>query len=303
MKLRRLLPLLLLALLPPASAVADGPPVTSLDAGPDGVVEPGGADRFAAFPTRRATVVTRSQTHGGRVLRAGVLSGRWGLPVVANDGTSAGLSADGHTLVLIRAARAYPRRHTSLAVVDARRLTVWRTVALKGEWGFDAISPDGSTLYLIEQLSRRDRSRYAVRAYDLSSGRLLPDPIVDPSEPDEPMRGLPVTRTTGPGGRWEYTLYAGGEHPFVHALDTVGRESICIDLPHRIGRRGWIWEARLAIDGGTVKVLHGERVVTSAPRRARQASAGGGSPWTIIALALTGAFVAAGGVRRLTRSG
>jgi hypothetical protein len=299
MRLRRLLPLVLLALIP-ASASADGPPVTSLDAGPDGVVEPSGGDRFAALPTGGGTVVTQSQTRGGRVLRAAVLDGRWGVPVVANDGTSGGLSADTHTLVLTRVARTYPRRRTSFAIVGTRRLAVRRTIELKGEWGFDALSPDGSTLYLIEQISRRDRSRYAVRAYDMRAHRLLPDPVVDPSEPDEPMRGLPVTRTTGPGGRWEYTLYAGGEHPFIHALDTVRRESICIDLPHRIARKGWLWEARLAVRGGRIQLLHGEHVVASAPRRPQQASAGGGPPWAAALLGLTGLMVAAG-VRRASR--
>jgi hypothetical protein len=44
-------------------------------------------------------------------------------------------------------------------------------------------------------------------------------------------------------------------------------------------------------------------VVASAPRRPQEASAGGGSPWALIALALTGALVVAGGVRRALRAG
>jgi hypothetical protein len=300
MTLRSLLPLVLLALLP-ASARAGGLPITAQTAGPDGIVGRNGGDRFGALPTSRGTVLTRSQRRGGRVVQAAVVHGRWGIPLVALDGTSGGLSADGATLLLTQASRAYPRRRSTFAFVDAKRLDVRRTVALKGEWGFDALSPDASTLYLIK--TSRKNSRYAVRAYDVRTHRLLPDPVVDPSEPDEPMRGLPVTRTTGPGGRWEYTLYAGGEHPFVHALDTVRRESICIDLPQRIGRRGWIWEASLAIRGGRVQVLHGDQVVASAPRRPQEASVGGGSPWAMIAAGVAGLLVAAGGLRRVARPG
>lgn len=298
---RRLLPLLLVLAVVPASARADGPPITSLDAGPEGVVERTGGDRFTALPSGGQTILTQSQTRGGRVMRAKLLAGRWGVPVVANDGTAGGLSADGATLVLMRVARAYPRRRSTFAIVRTGALAESRTVSLRGEWNYDALSPDGSLLYLIQQLSRRDRTRYAVRAYDLAAGRLLREPVVDPSEPDEPMRGLPVTRTTGPGGRWEYTLYAGGDHPFIHALDTVRRESICIDLPHRVARSRRIWGMRLAVRGGRIAVVSRKRVIASAPRRVHRAAAAGGPPWAIAAAGAAGLLVAAGGLRRATR--
>jgi hypothetical protein len=294
----RLLGALVLLALLPASAYADGPPVTALDAGVEGVVAAGGEQRFTALPAGGHTVLTRTETQGGRVRRAAVLDGRWGVPVVANDGTPGGLAADRATLVLMRIAEAYPRKHSSFAVVDTDSFKITRQVDLDGEWGFDAISPDGSLLYLIQQLSLRDRTRYAVRAYDLAAGRLLPDPVVDPSEPDEPMRGLPVTRTTGPAGRWEYTLYAGGEHPFIHALDTVRRESICIDLPHRVARHRRLWDLRLAVRGGRVAVLLGTKAVASASRRPQHASVGGGPPWAVAAVTAAGLLAATGGLRR-----
>jgi hypothetical protein len=294
-----LLPSLLAVLLlqaPPASA--DGPPITSLDAGPNGVVELAGKHRFAAHPLATKTVLTQSQTKGGRVLRASILEGRWGVPVVANDGTSGGLSADGSTLVLMRIAGAYPRRHTSFAVIDTGALAFRDSVGLDGEWGFDALSPDGRWLYLIEQLSSTDRTRYAVRTYDLKNDRLLEKPVVDPREPDEPMRGLPITRVTGPEGRWEYTLYAGGEHPFIHALDTARRTSLCLDLPHRVAAHRRIWAMRLAVRGNEIAVLNGDKVVASAARRPRRASVGGGPPWLAVAVAVSGLLVAAGGARK-----
>jgi hypothetical protein len=298
---RLLLPLLLLAALVSApTARADGPPITALGAGPDGVVAADGDQRLAALETASGTVVTRSQIDGGRVLGAGVLEGRWGVPLVAHDGTSSGLSADGETLVLTRL-RTYPGRRSSFAVVDAEALRLRDTVDLPGQWSFDAVSPDGRWLYLIEQLSRRDRSRYAVRVYDLANDRLLPEPVVDPREPDEPMRGLPVTRATGPSGRWEYTLYAGGEHPFVHALDTVKRTSLCLDLPHGVAHGRRIWGAQLAVRGAKVAVLHRGTELASIARRPRSASLGGGPPWAAAVLGATGLLVAAGAVRRAAR--
>jgi hypothetical protein len=295
MRLRCLiLSLLLLGLLPAASAGGDGP-ATDRPAGPDGVLGPGGTTRFGALATVDGTAVTKTQVRGGRVLRARLLQGNWGVPVVAGDGTAGGVSADGSTLVLVRQQTAVPSRRTTFAMLGANRLRVHRRIELRGKWNYDALSPDASTLYLIQTLSRKT-GRYAVRAYDLRAGRLLPDPVVDPSEPDEPMRGFAVTRITGPGGRWEYTLYAGGEHPFIHALDTVRRQSLCLDLPHRVEQR--LWRNRLAIRGSSVQVLRGGRVIASAPRRPEQASTGGGPPWAV-AIVLVSGLVAAAGVRRV----
>jgi hypothetical protein len=73
-------------------------------------------------------------------------------------------------------------------------------------------------------------AQYDVRAYDLRRDRMLPTPIVDPREPEEKLQGIPVTRVSTPDGRWQYTLYTGDE-PFIHALDTVDRTAVCIDVP------------------------------------------------------------------------
>jgi hypothetical protein len=46
-----------------------------------------------------------------------------------------------------------------------------------------------------------------------------------------------VSAGTRSGRRWAYTLYAETEHPFVHALDTVERDTRCVDLDWLTGRR------------------------------------------------------------------
>jgi hypothetical protein len=282
--------LLAVLLLPAAAAQAGGVPPTSLDAGPEGVPDQAGGHRFTAVPLATQTVLTRSQTEGGRVRRASILQERWGVPVVAYDGTAGGLSADGKTLVLTRVAETYPRRHTAFAVVDTSRMSIRDTLHLDGEWRLDSISPHGRRLHLIEQLERFDPTRNALRTYDLANRRFLAEPAA--------MRGYPITRTAAPNRRWEYTLYAGTRRPFIHALDTVDGTSHRIHLPEAVAGHRRLWALRLAVRRNRVAVLHGDQIVASAARRPRRASAGGGPPWLAVAVALTGLVLAATATRR-----
>jgi hypothetical protein len=227
--LRTALTGLLVAGVVAGSALADGLPVTVPDAGLEGV--PIGLTRYTALPAPGGTVLARVEQKGGRVLRSRFVRGRYTIPAVALDGTASGISANGKTLVLIRPRATFPQASTQLAIVDARRLRVNRFLRLRGDFSFDAISPDGRLVYLIQYVAPQDPTRYAVRAYDAARGRLIPGPIIDPHEPDEAMHGFPLTRTMSGDGRWAYTLYdGGGKHPFVHALDTSGRTARCIDL-------------------------------------------------------------------------
>ena len=46
------------------------------------------------------------------------------------------------------------------------------------------------------------------------------------------MTGIALTRVMSAGERWDYTLYMRPSGaPFLHALDTVGRRAVCVDLP------------------------------------------------------------------------
>jgi hypothetical protein len=238
------------------AARADGLPFVGVDAGPDGVSEPTGDTRYVTLPAGEGTVVARVEQDGGRIVASRFLPGGFTVPLVAFDGSAGGLSADGRTLVVIRPRLQFPRARTSFAVLGTRRLRVRDEVTLRGDFSFDALSPDGRWLYLIEYVAPKDPNQYAVRLYDLAAGRLLPEPIVDPDEAAEPMRGYPITRATSPDGRLAYTLYDGaGEHPFIHALDTVGRTAVCIDLHGLMGRAD-LYDLRLAVseDGSTLEV-------------------------------------------------
>jgi len=236
-----------------AGARADGLPVLGVDVGMDGV-EAGGM-RYVALPAPRRTLVAQIATSDGRVLRFRYLRTRFTIPAVAYDGSADGLSADGRTLVLIQPRARFPRRSTRFAILGAQALRLREPVRLRGDYSFDAISPDGRTMYLIHYLSADDATVYEVRAYDLTRSQLLPDPIVDPYASGEEMRGNPVTRAASPDGRWAYTLYDGaGGHPFVHALDAVGQTARCVNL-HLLAGRKDLSTLRLRMSGATLAVL------------------------------------------------
>jgi hypothetical protein len=213
-------------------ALGNGGPSPGAVTGWDGVLAPGGKVRYVALWARGPqTPVAAVRVDGGRVLRATVLLGAYGVPLVAYDGTTGGISRDGKTLVLSTWGS---KAATRFAVLSTAPLRVRNVVSLRGSWSYDALSPDGSTLFLIEYLAEGAGARYRVRAYDLAGRRLLPGTISDRREPG-PMQGMPLARTTSGDGRWAYTLYgkSGGGEPFVHALDTVRRAAVCIDLPWR----------------------------------------------------------------------
>jgi hypothetical protein len=240
-----------LTLFAPATAAADGLPVMGFYGG-DGVAARNGVYRYVTFPGGHSTVVARVRVEGGGVARYRTIPRRFTVPAVAYDGSGSGLSADDRTLVLIRPRVGLVQKRTQMAVLDTRRLLVHKRIALKGDFSFDALSPDGSTAYLVEYLSLSrhnfDPTNYRVRSLDTSTGKLDSAPVVDPREPDEKMGGLPVTRAMSPDARWAYTLYSGGEHPFVHALDTTGRTARCIDLDSLTGRDD-LFQLRLRVAG------------------------------------------------------
>lgn len=196
--------------------------------GGKGVVAPDGNVRYVALTTGRQTIVSAVRVRGGQVVRWRLVRGYFGIPVVTLDGRTEGISRDGGTLAL---AAVPGGSSTEFAVIDTKSLEL-RRIRLPGSWSYDAISPDGSELFLVEYLATTANAPYRVRVFDLEENGLLPGAIVDRREREAVMRGRPVTRVSSSDGRWAYTLYARArEEPFVHALDTVRRRAYCIDLP------------------------------------------------------------------------
>jgi DNA-binding beta-propeller fold protein YncE len=98
---------------------------------------------------------------------------------------------------------------------------------LPGRFTFDALSPDGKFLYVIEHLNASD---YLVRQVDVTTGQLAAGAILDKRNVDERMAGYPATQLWGSDG-WVYTVYRGTDGDFIHALDTLRGLAVCIDLP------------------------------------------------------------------------
>jgi len=236
-----------------------GGPVTILTGG-QGVVAPDGKVRYVTLTTGRQTIVSFVQLPSGQVLQWRQLPGYFGVPVIALDGTTDGVSRDGRTLVLATPSGGVT---TQFALIDTRTLKL-RRVTLRGTWSYDAISPDGSFLYLIQYSGVGPNLAYRVRAYDLAARRLLARPIVDAEIGERLMRGWSVTRRTSSDGRWAYTLYARAKkEPFVHALDTARRQAYCIDLPLDLKRPEQM-SLRLALRGDRMlEVRNGRETVAA----------------------------------------
>jgi hypothetical protein len=260
---RALLPVVLtLVALPAAGANAAGGRIDGYYTSPAGIADPTREARIYAVPHEGNTIVMRAYEQEGRQADIHYFNRMVQIPAVAQDLSTSGLSEDGSTLVLTDMKSAGATQSHFL-ILNAGTLRVRENVLLNGDFALDSISPDGTTIYLVHYLDRRDPNAYEVRAYDLESDRLLPEPIIDRRLAPRVMAGTPLTRAPSPDGAWAYTLYdgGGGRHaePFVHALDTENARALCIDLPMLAHRRNGLWTAQLvpAADGSTLAVVDG----------------------------------------------
>jgi hypothetical protein len=274
------------------AARADGGPIFNDFGGLQGIQAPSGY-RYVMIDGKDSVFLLRIAPDQ-HVAAYRALPGRYTIPAVAMDRTTSGLSADGKTLILVQPRFRYGRRHTRLLIVSLPGMHVREAATLPGDFTFDAMTPDASLLYFIQYLKKNDPTRYQVRAFDTEGLKLLRGAIVDRSEPDEEMRGYPVSRVTSADGRYAYTLYdGGGNTPFVHVLDTIGGKAHCVDLDELAGRQDlYSFRLRREQTGDVAVVLGGRpflvvektsfRVVGPAP--AGPTDGDQGIPWTPIGL-------------------
>jgi hypothetical protein len=217
---------------------------------PAAVADAGRTALYTARIDARAgkTRVTAVRPADGGLLRAATLPGRWVIPAVAGRDLAGALSGDGGTIAL---AGASGEGTSTFALLGTRFAAEPRTFALRGRFSFDALSPDGTILYLLEH---GEAGHYRVRAYDATAGRLRPGAIVEKGETEDDMTGAPVAREIAAGGSPVYTLYRrGADGAFVHALDTQNGVAVCVDLP-----AGATW--RLAWSRGGERLYAVDRV-------------------------------------------
>jgi hypothetical protein len=160
--------------------------------------------------------------------RSRSIDGTWQLPTIGQDALPVGVSADDATIVLVEEAAAADATTTRFAVLADDDPA--RVIELAGSLEFDALSPDGSILYVAEHLQAPPEARYQVRAVDLPSGVMREPVIVDKRNIDAAMGGWPITQAQHENGV-VFTLYRGTGHPFIHALHSREAWAVCLGLP------------------------------------------------------------------------
>jgi len=247
---RRLLPLILLVLIPvPSAALADGcplpcsgqnssPPGTKLvyvqPEGPGGALlaystasrlpvfelPPGmssadGRVYYSPMLSKRGTRVWRYDVASGAKAGSRLVGGSWDLQAVSPSGERV-------ALVKLGGGR------TTVQVFHFRQNRVTHVLRLRGNIEVEAISRDGKQLFLIEHLRNR---RYNVRQYDLTRERLIANPLRAAGV--KIMAGYAWSGVASPDGRWLLTLYlsTARRSAFVHSLDLEHSKPVCIGLP------------------------------------------------------------------------
>lgn len=232
-------------------ALASYPSPYALQGG-EGVMSKDGAIRYVAVGAGDKTVVKAIRTSDGSTVQSATVQGSFGVPMLTQKGPGGGLFRDGSAFVL--QSTGYGPT-TSFQLMSTNVLAQGDTITLPGTFAFDALSPDGSRLYLIQHTSADDLQHYVVRAYDFSAGSLLPGKIADKTQRGWVMQGFPAARVSSADGRWVYTLYMNPSgYPFVHALDTVNAVAHCVGFKWFPSSSGALFDFKLGIKGGKLLV-------------------------------------------------
>jgi hypothetical protein len=229
-------------------------PSTYAVQGGAGILATDGESHFVAAKLGQNTKLMQLAVRDDSTLRSSTIDGAFGIPMLGVHNVPLGMFRDGKTFVLQSVSN---NPTTTFQLIDTSDLATRDTITLKGTYAFDALSPDGSKLYVIEHKSANDLQHYIVRAYDLGTHTLMPGRIADKAQKSWVMQGWPVTRTQTANGRWVYTLYANpGGYPFVHALDTVKGVAHCVGFAWR-GDTGPLFDYRMEVRGNKLAVLSG----------------------------------------------
>jgi YVTN family beta-propeller protein len=197
-----------------------------------------------------------------------------------------GLSPNGRWLVLVGESGPSSR----FAVIDTALVKVAAVAEVPGAFGYDAISDDGTSLYLIERITPEAARQlggvsatygYRVRVYDVPAAKLSETLVVDvklagqltgdnnaETRVDGIMSGIYQSSVPSADGRWNFSFYYNPNRgPFIHVLHLDSRTAFCIlDLPVVSGgyekRLGW--SLALAPSGNTLYAVNGALGIVSA---------------------------------------
>jgi hypothetical protein len=214
---------------------------------------------LTATPDGNSTVIQDVVVRPGSAGQRRTIPGAWRLPTVGLDPMPVGMAADGSTMALVedREPDAPGAAMSRFAILKGALDPHPRILELDGVFDFDAISPDGAAIFVVEHLPAPPDGHYQVRAVDVATGALRDGVITDKRNVNEQMSGWAIAQLRRADGL-VFTLYRGGEHPFIHALDTAGGWAVCIDLPG-VGNAS----VDAARDWGMVATLGGRSIVAA----------------------------------------
>jgi len=184
----------------------------------------------------------------GRTIAQATIPASYSLPDIAFQGPTAGISPNGQWLALTQKGAS-----TNFLVGSSSLTDSFKTIHVNGDFVFDALSNDGKSLYLIQKM--KDPNHYQVRLYDVAAGALMPQPVVDKREPNEPMNGIRGDSAADSIGNYVYTVYIRDGGPFIHALPLDEPIAWCVDLPSTASNdmeRQFHWALALSHDGRTL---------------------------------------------------
>ncbi len=197
----------------------------------------------------------------GKTIRELALEGAYEFPPVTFSGLPGGLSPNGSWLALGRWTRDGSAWRSSYLIVDTSFSRAPRRVELDGNFRFDALSNDGSRLYLLEYFLAQPGS-YRVRSYDVAGGRLQPGVVIDKTRSPAAMTGTRLNGVASLDGEWLFSLYINGPSgPFIHALNLDGGFAWCINLPATAtddSARQLLWSLAMSRDGRTLYAVNGD---------------------------------------------
>jgi YVTN family beta-propeller protein len=195
-----------------------------------------------------------------------------------------GLSPNGRWLVLVGESAAT----SSFAIIDTGLLKLAAVAQVPGLFSYDAISDDGTSLYLVEritpeaarQIGAHPAYSYRVRVYDVPSAKLSETLVVDVKLAAQPigdsnaetrvdgiMSGIYQSSVPSRDGLWNFSFYYNPHRgPFIHVLHLNSRSAFCIlDLPIVSGgyeqRLGW--SLALTPSGQTLYAANGALGIVS----------------------------------------
>src|SRR5262249_45534670 len=137
-----------------------------------------------------------------------------------------------------------------------------KRIDLDGDFSYDALANDGSSLYLTEYSPPGQGSQQRIRRFDLASMTLDPQVVVNKGEPPgSAVGGMRLAAIPSRDGTWLYSLYVGeSSGPFIHALNLADRIAVCIDLPKTNKEdleHGLLWSMAVTPDGSTAYAVNG----------------------------------------------